>query len=360
MNYRCITRLDELAAYLEGAKIIAFDFETAPLDAYRGEEWAALDAHKARIAGVSLSVLEGTAVYVPIAHRVGKNAEAPERILQYLKDAVFENTNVIKVAHNLAFEAMFLYAQGIVIQAPCYDTIAASQLTLKNREEFRKLVDSGLKLLATSLFQADMPDFQTVTNGRHFDELDPGSEEAICYACADADYTLRLYHRFNGWFDLYLPRHRDVVERIESPTAVFCGIMKYNGVLMDQETMLVKQREAGDKLNALRMELDALTGGVDLGANAATAAFKHYLYQELMLPVLKTTEKHQDAADDQALILLHDWCREHRPELMRLFTLVQEYRKWGKLKSTYQHAVQTCPRAAPRSSPLPRAIRHRP
>ena len=335
MNYRCITRLDDLAAYLEGAKIIAFDFETAPLDAYRGEEWAALDAHKARIAGVSLSVLEGTAVYVPIAHRVGKNAEAPERILQYLKDAVFENTNVIKVAHNLAFEAMFLYAQGIVIQAPCYDTIAASQLTLKNREEFRKLVDSGLKLLATSLFQADMPDFQTVTNGRHFDELDPGSEEAICYACADADYTLRLYHRFNGWFDLYLPRHRDVVERIESPTAVFCGIMKYNGVLMDQETMLVKQREAGDKLNALRMELDALTGGVDLGANAATAAFKHYLYQELMLPVLKTTEKHQDAADDQALILLHDWCSEHRPELMRLFTLVQEYRKWGKLKSTY-------------------------
>ena len=335
MNYKCITGLDELAAYLKDAAIVAFDFETSPLDQYRGEERAALDAHKSRIAGVSLSVAEDTAVYVPLTHRAGKNADAPQDILQYLRHALFESPHVIKVAHNLAFEAMFLYAQGIVVQPPCYDTIAAAQLTLKNKEEFRGLSDSGLKLLATSLFQADMPDFQTVTNGRHFDEMDPQSEEAIRYACADADYTLRLYHRFNNWFDRFLPSHRSLVEQVESPTAVYCGIMKYNGVPMDRELMLTKQREAEEKIRALRADLDAMTGGVNLGANASTGAFKKYLYQDLGLPVLKTTEKFQEAADDQALILLHDWCKENRPELQALFGLIQEYRKWAKLKSTY-------------------------
>jgi len=252
MNYRCITGLDELAAYLEGANVVAFDFETSPTEAYRHEERAALDAHKARIAGVSLSVSEGTAVYVPLAHRAGRNAEDSEGILQYLKAALFENSGIIKVAHNLAFEAMFLYALGIVVQPPCYDTIAAAQLTLKNKEEFRGLGDSGLKLLATTLFQAEMPDFQTVTNGRHFDELDPESEETIRYACADADYTLQLYHRFNQWFDKYLPQHRHIVESVESPTAVYCGLMKYNGVPMDKATMLIKQQEAEEKLSNLR------------------------------------------------------------------------------------------------------------
>ena len=41
------------------------------------------------------------------------------------------------------------------------------QLTLKSKWEFRGLHDSGLKLLATSLFCADMPSFEKVTAGRH-------------------------------------------------------------------------------------------------------------------------------------------------------------------------------------------------
>lgn len=342
MNYRCITRLEDLASYLEGVDIVAFDFETSPMDPYRAEERAALDAHKSRIAGISLSISEGTAVYVPLTHRVGQNAEAPGAILQYLRLALFESPHIVKVAHNLAFESMFLYAQGIVVQPPCYDTIAAAQLTLKNKEEFRGLSDSGLKLLSTSFFQADMPDFQTVTMGRHFDEMDPASEEALRYACADADYTLRLYHRFNAWFERFLPAHRSLAREVESPTAVYCGIMKYNGVPMDRELMLVKQREAEAKIAALRTELDRITGGVDLGANAATDAFKKYLYGDLGLPVLKTTEKFQEAADDQALILLHDWCKENRPELLPIFGLIQEYRKWSKLKSTYIDGYLAC------------------
>ena len=78
-----------------------------------------------------------------------------------------------------------------------------------------------------------------------------------------------------------------------------------------------------------------MIGDVNIGANASTSAFKSYLYKDLGLPVLKTTAKYQEAADDEAMILLAEWCRENRPELVRLFELVQEYRRVGKIKGTY-------------------------
>ena len=77
----------------------------------------------------------------------------------------------------------------------------------------------------TSLFSADMPDFATVTAGRLFDEMDPADKETLRYACADSDYTLRLYHKFNNWFAKNLPHHREIVERVESPTSVYCCLL---------------------------------------------------------------------------------------------------------------------------------------
>lgn len=335
MNYSCVTTLSKIKEYLAGAAVIAFDFETSPKEAYRTEERAALDAHKADITGVSFSVSEGSAIYVPLRHKTGKNVTKPEAVMAYLRGTLFENAVVIKVAHNLSFEAMFLYALGMVVQAPVYDTIAAAQLTLKSNTAFRGLSDSGLKTLVPQLFGVEMPDFETVTAGRFFDELSPQDAETIRYACADSDYALRLYHLFNSWFDKYLPKHRFLVEQIESPTAVYCGLMRYNGLLMDQAAMEAKQAEAEKRIAEIREEIAFMIGDVEIGANASTSAFKKYLFHDLGLPVLKTTAKYQEAADDATMILLADWCRKNRPELTRLFELVQEYRRWGKIKGTY-------------------------
>ena len=334
MGYKCVYMLAEIKEYLKNTVLFAFDFETSPRDKWRNDKSAALDAHKADITGISFSVSEGTAIYVPLKHRSGRNAENQAAIWDYLK-LLFESKDVIKVAHNLAFESMFLYARGIVLQKPCYDTIAASQLTLKSKWEFRSLADSGLKTLAPALCKAEMTEFSTVTEGRFFDELNPQEEKTVRYACADSDYTLRLYHVFNQWFDRFLPKHRTIVEEVESPTSVYVGIMKYNGILVDKSAMLKKQAEAAEKIVSIRKEIAGIIGNVEIGANASTSAFKKYLFVDLGLPVMKTTAKHQEAADDETMILLKEWCESNRPELARLFDLVQEYRKWGKLKSTY-------------------------
>lgn len=335
MSYEVIIDADRIKKILSGNETVAFDFETAPDAAYRNEERAALDVHKSHIVGCSFSLQEGEAFYVPISHLIGRNIVDTDAFWSFTRDAVFMNPNRVKIAHNLAFEAMFLYKHGIVVQEPCYDTIAASQMTLKAPMEFRSLQDSGLKLLSAQLFHADMPSFMAITGGRYFDEMNPDEWETLRYACADADYTLRLYNKFNAWFDRYLPRHRWIVEAIESPAAVYVGMMKCNGILMDKALMASKKMLCEENITAYRQKIESFTNGVEVGSNAGTKAFRDWLYISKKLPVLALTEKGMPAVNDEAMLLLREWCEKNKPELASLFKNVIEYRKWGKLKTTY-------------------------
>jgi len=66
---------------------------------------------------------------------------------------------------------MFLYSHGIIIQEPCYDTIAAAQLVYKNEAEFRGLGDCGLKTLAAEFFNQPLLSYSDTVGSQSFDEL---------------------------------------------------------------------------------------------------------------------------------------------------------------------------------------------
>ena len=332
-EYKCVTTAEGIKEYIGSSLLVAFDFETAPDEPYRNEDKAALDPAKAHIVGCSFSIKEGTGIYVPVAHRIGTNIDKTA-FFSFLEEFLTDTT-VTKIAHNIAFESSMAYAKGIVIHAPVYDTICASQMSLKSAYEFRRLNESGLKRLAEELFDEPLPSFSSVTDGRHFDELDAQDAETVRYGAADSDFALRLYHKFNDWFDRYLPKHRYIVEEIESPTAVYLGIMKKNGIPVNLPLMQERKKEAEDEMARIRGEIEFIIGDVNIGANCSTQAFKNYLYKDLGLPILKTTETNREAADDMTMTLLKEWCDKNRPELSKLFSLVQEYRKWGKIKSTY-------------------------
>lgn len=332
-DYRCTTTSDGIREYIGDAGVVAFDYETAPDDGWRDDDKAALDPHKAHIVGCSYSVRPDTAIYVPIAHKRGKNTD-PEAFWQFHSSLV-QDKGIIKVCHNIAFESAFTYAQGVVIQEPVYDTMAAAQMTLKNSTEFRKLNESGLKFLAEKLLDEEVHTYEEVSGGKPFDELDAQDPETVRYGCGDSDWALKLRDLFNGWFDHYLPKHRWIVEHIESPTAVYLGIMKYNGVPINEPLMLERKAEAEKEMQELREKIQFIIGDVDIGSNCGTKAFREYLYHDLKLPVMKTTATDRAAADDQTMQMLEEWCRQNRPELTELFHLVQEYRKWAKIQSTY-------------------------
>ena len=334
MSYKLTLNIQDIKEYIGTYKLLALDIETSPLPLFRDDEKASLDAHKSSITGISFSVVEGTGFYVPFNHKVGRNADFVGTF-EWIKNNILLNENMTVVIHNVAFETMFFYALGFIPKCKVYDTLSAAQMTLKTHTEFRKLNDCGLKKLVPELLKVELPTFESVTEGRFFDKLNSEDAETIRYACADSDYALRLYYLFNNWFDNNLPKHRYIVENIESPTAVYVGIMKYNGIPLDVELMKLKGIEAQKHINQLREDIHLTIGNIDIGANAGTKAFKDYLYKTLGLPVLKTTEKLSEAADDEALILLSDWCRKNKPNLVPIFDMIKDYRKWNKLKSTY-------------------------
>ena len=236
---------------------------------------------------------------------------------------------------------MMLYkAFGIVIQEPVYDTIFAAQMTLKDDYTFRKLGECGLKQLAHELFGEKLPTFEETVAGKHFDELDPRDVETVRYAAADSDFALRLYHEFNRWFAAYLPKHRYIIEHIESPTSVYIGIMKVNGLTPDVDLMNQYSQKAEAEMKRLRNEIQLMIGGVNIGRSGTTKAFKDFIFKEQKLPVVKPTEKGEPALDEEALILLQEYCesnkaRKNHSNLSKLFQLLREYRSWGKIKSTY-------------------------
>ncbi|WP_373482659.1 DNA polymerase [Acetobacterium sp.] len=206
--YQTLIDIGQLAAYLDGATMVAFDFETAPQARFGDVPEAALDPHQAEITGISLAVL-------PL-----------------LKKTVFENPGCLKIAHNLAFEAKFLLAAEIVLQPPVFDTIA--------------------------------------------------------------------------------------------------------GVRVDQPQLKQNRAIAAAALTALRQQLEhPRQRVVKVGANAATNDFKAYLFEDLGLPVLKTTATGKPSVDNEALLALLDYAQAAAPEVLDYLALVADFRRMSKLDKTY-------------------------
>lgn len=332
-EYRTAAAVEDIKQYINGAKIVAFDYETAPDEKFRGETKAALDPHRSHIVGCSFSVKAGTGIYAPIAHKTGVNVNKDEFDI-FLREFL-SDTSIIKIAHNIAFESAQSYHRGIVIQPPVYDTFLSSQMILNGDFRYRNISESGLKLLSSEILDENRETFEETVENRHFDEMNPSDEKTVSYACADSDDALRLYHIFNAWFDKYLPKHRWIVEEIESPTAVYLGIMKHNGVPLDITLMEERKKEALDEIKRLKDEILAITGTINIGANCSTKDFKTFLFEKENLPILSVTEKGQPAVDDAALITLKEWCDSNRPEMSGLFDIIQDYRRYGKIVSTY-------------------------
>lgn len=340
-SYTCCLTIEDFDKYMtpvfEDGIECAFDIETAPLDLFRDIDRAALDPHKSEITGISFSHTPGTAIYVPLTHRTGRNFELTIDPFLFLLDVAFFRSRCLKIAHNIAFESGFFYKHGIVIQAPAYDTIAASQLTLKTPQAFRELKDSGLKTLTSEILKVKQTKFLEVTGGKHFDELDPEDPATIEYACADSDYALQLRRYFKSWFEANIPRHEWYCMMVDTPACIYTGLMKYNGIAVDQDLMQVKKLEAEAKMADLRKEILAVVGpGIDIGKNASTKAMETWMYDMHGFPVLRRTETGGRAMDDETFQLLIDWCNEYdRQDDIKLIRLLQEYRKWGKMLSTY-------------------------
>lgn len=259
-NYELIQDIAALRPWIAAAKeqgYIAFDTETN-----------SLVPSTTSLIGVSLALAAGKACYIPLGHVDPENAAqqdgfafAPVKAPKQISIAAFADEirplladpSVLKIAHNLKFDAQVLAQHNLTIQS--YDDTMLMSYVLG-----AGLHGHGLDELADRYFQHKMISYDEVTGtGRAkitFDRVP--LDKALAYAAEDADYALRL------WLELkprLVAEHLvSVYEKIERPLVPVIASMETEGVLVDRATLRHQSGELAKRLLVLETDIHKLAG----------------------------------------------------------------------------------------------------
>jgi DNA polymerase I len=312
-SYELVTTQPQLDAWLErlrGAELIAFDTETTSIDAMRAE-----------IVGVSLSVELGHACYIPLGHDYPGVPQQLDRdsVLAALKP-VFEDASKPKLGQHAKYDINVLSHYGIAVQGLKQDSMLESYIW--NATATRHDMDSLARLY---LGYETIKYEQVAGKGARqisFSQVD--LDTACRYAAEDADITLRLHHAL--WPRLEsVPTLRKVYEEIEIPLVPVLAAMERRGVLIDGDELRKQSQQLGKRMLELQQQSYRLAGHeFNLDSPKQLQAV---LFDELGLQAKLKTPTGQPSTNEEALEAIAD-----THELPRL---ILDYRGLAKLRSTY-------------------------
>ena len=301
--------LAEWVAKVRAAPITALDTETDSLDAMR-----------ARLIGLSLSVTPGEAAYIPLRHDY---AGAPdqlsvEEVLAALRPWL-EDPKALKVGQNFKYDMHVLQNAGIRVAGFVHDTLLQSYVL-----EAHKL--HGLQNLAERHLGRHGLSYEDVC-GKGAQQIpfsQVGLEQAGRYACEDSDMTLHVH-------EVLFPRLRAepglgrIYGDIEVPVSHVLQRIERNGVLIDAAHLAVQSRELGERLVLLEREAHELAGQpFNLGSPKQIGEI---LFQQQKLPVVKKTASGAPSTDEEVL--------EKLALDYPLPAKILAHRSLAKLKGTY-------------------------
>ena len=295
---------------LKKSELFSFDTETTDLDYMN-----------ARLVGLSFSINENEAAYVPLAHDYD---DAPKQLdIKYVLDAikpVLENKKQFKVGQNLKYDRNVLSNYNITLNGIAHDTMLQSYVldSVGSRHDMDSL---ALKYLGCNTIH-----FEDIAGkGKKqltFNQID--IDTASPYAAEDADITLRLHNTL--WPKLQNePDLLRVYEEIEMPLLPVLSNIEINGVYIDVDMLAKQSKQLEKSLAKLEKEIFGQAG--DEFNISSPKQLQEILFEKLNLPVLKKTPKGQPStAEDVLQELALDF---------PLPKLILEYRSLSKLKSTY-------------------------
>ncbi len=315
-QYECILSWKALDIWLEKlkkSKIFAIDTETDNLDVML-----------ANIVGLSFSVSDYEAAYVPLAHEYeGAPAQLPrDDVLQRIKP-LLEDKTLTKIGHHIKYDINLFSRYGIVVQGFLMDTLLEGfMLSAGNRNDMDSM---ALKYL----------DYRTIT---YDDVTGKGAkritfekvalDKATSYAAEDADVALRLHHYFYPRLQQQ-PILLKVYETIEEPVINVIARMEQIGVLIDGEKLKQQSIVFEKQLKILEESAFKLSGAA-FNINSPKQ-LQVVLFEQMGLPILEKTPTGQASTAESVLQeLAHDFA---------LPKIILEYRSISKLKSTYTDAL---------------------
>ncbi len=302
--------LSRWIARIEAAPLTALDTETT-----------SLNYMEAQLVGLSLSVTEGEAAYVPVAHRYPGSPDqlSREHVLARLKPWL-ESARRAKVGHHLKYDAHVLANHGIELAGMRYDTMLESYVL--NSTAIRHDMDSA----ARHYLGIETIRYEDVT-GKGAGQIgfeDVAVERATEYAAEDADVTLRLHRTI--WPRLEAePALAALYTGIEQPLMPVLKRMEERGVLVDARLLRTMSREFAAAMAEIEAEAHRAAGrSFNLGS---PRQLHEILFEEQKLPVQRRTPTGQPStAEDVLEELAADYV---------LPRLILDFRSMAKLKSTY-------------------------
>lgn len=289
-------------------EIISLDTETTGTDPITAE-----------LVGMSFSVAENQAYYIPVP----ADKEQTQKIVNELRP-IFENENSLKVGQNIKYDMLVLQNYGVEIKGHLFDTMIAHYVL---QPELRH----GMDYLAEIYLN-----YQTIKieeligakgkNQGNMRDLSP--EQVYKYACEDADVTLKLKNvlekelRENGVENLFY--------KIEMPLVPVLANIERNGIKLDTAALSQTSEEFNSRMNEIEKEIFALAG-MEFNISSPKQVGEVLFEKLKVVEKAKKTKTGQYSTSEDVLESL----RSKHPVVEKIL----EYRGLKKLVSTYVDAL---------------------
>lgn len=322
-------QFEAMIARLMADPVVALDFETS------GLSWWT----HARPVGLAAAVFDGDQVlswYVPWGHETLEPQLDFARIAPPLK-ALWESTHQTKVLHNSKFDDHMGRTLGWRLQGPRYDTMLAARLFDENRSaalKGRAVTDLGFawakdaaehldKVVKGIARRAGLPFTEYMK--RHGYAQVP-LHIAGPYACLDAEFTLRLWAKYENWG---VSRRFPRVWANEVQLTEVLVDMEENGLPVDLPYLYWLKDAVGADKRRLQDEIAAalVSQGApvfDLGSDDQLLS---YMQRNLGLSLKHTTNKGNWSVDREVL--------EYWKDASPVLPLILQWREAEKTDSTY-------------------------
>lgn len=310
--YKLITTIGEVEA-------LARELNTRPSFCF-DTETTGLDALKAELVGLAISVEEKKAWYILFP----EDHQETVRLLEPLKP-LLENQSILKIGQNIKYDLQVLASYGISIAGPLFDTMIAHYLLSQDERH-------NLNFLAEKYLQYKMVPIENLIGEKGKDQrsmrtVEPDIQKE--YAGEDADITFRLKPILeealnrNGLMKLFT--------EVEMPLIPVLAAMERSGIRVDTLTLADISLGLSEEIQTLGKEI------IDLAGISFNVASPKQLGEVLFVHLkiddqARKTKSHQYSTSEDVLQRL-----AHRHPIIEK---VLEFRGLTKLLNTY---IETLP-----------------
>ena len=313
-DYRLCLSDQDLRVLMEEIKrkgMVSIDTETTSSNPLR-----------AKLVGISFSMEEAKAYYLPLTHHY---LGAPEQLdtskaLLALKD-ILEDEKIDKIGQNIKYDALVLKCHGVELKGLHFDTMIASYV---NNPGLRQ---HNLDYLAQHFLNHKMITYHELVgkgkNQCNFSEVDV--EQAMEYSCEDADITLRLMSILEK--KLQSDMNQDLFYRLEMRLLPVLMDMELIGIKVDTAFFREMSHRFSEQLKEIKKDIYD-EAGMEFNVNSPQQ-LGYVLFEKLQLPMQKKTTKTKAYSTDVKVLTRLSSLPYKIPKLLL------RYRTLSKLKSTY-------------------------